>query len=377
MLYQNLLAAIFKAPISADITFHASLRLDELAQEHGIHCVNAVHCALKTAWGIRKIPRRILQEAAENPPRVLKFATIIQNAVLFREAMVHLIGRLSEFTWEFLEENLSDCIWDLIESKDTALDEKISNMKESLIYCTIAVDNRMVDLRSGGNSPLGSWNVSNMWRDVFLQRIRDTPAKERGTYLRKLAEGGDAYMHTESIQNLMLDNFPQIEQEPLEEDLAIMKQYAAAQVKDLVTHKSFIDIDKHNITWLTCTGVSDEELPWKSAKAKNNSLFARLMTSSLFRSIFTDRHSQLDICRTHDIIALHFVFFSLLTFNSPHGSHLTILGMPMSKIKSTISADRRFSFFLLTWDVKDLIRWVCRVGEGLLRCLWGARKFTR
>lgn len=248
---------------SDDANFSISCRLLRLARTvHGPECWEALIPLLRTAWKGRELPHHLFQKAASDPTYALKFAEMIQNGELFREATIHLVGCLPKEGWNDPDNDFSDRTLNLIKSKHAELQEAIIDFKDSLTDNAIVEDDRYVGFRSDGNSPLCSWVVMNMWREEFRKRMRLTPIKERGLFFEELREGGDAYMRANSVESLVRKNLPHEAWDTVEEDLALMKDWAAYKVRPFLVDNSSLNLAEEGVTWLTCTELSDEELPW-------------------------------------------------------------------------------------------------------------------
>jgi hypothetical protein len=48
----------------------------------------------------------------------------------------------------------------------------------------------------------------------------------------------------------------------LDDDLNLMKDYARDAVRGLCKNRSMLDLEEAGISYLTCTWVENDELPW-------------------------------------------------------------------------------------------------------------------
>lgn len=124
-----------------------------------------------------------------------------------------------------------------------------------------------------GAEPVASTKTSHFDMWFIVQFFRDTLARnfhaleethygnlKRGSFFRKIRNGGANYLAYEDVRRLMasvmlsaVDN--------LEEDLRLLKQFASKIVKELTDNGLMLDMECAGIEYLTCVRIEREDIP--------------------------------------------------------------------------------------------------------------------
>lgn len=217
---------------------------------------------MRGAYG--QLGPNIFRDAKNDPPLLLEFAEIMQYGPLYKEAMIHLVGAWEN--WKLKLKFLQPATLDLVNSKHKSLERRKERVNTALSANGIGFNGEPVRLLPEDKSMFDAFIIQALWVEFFKKNIREVPAPSIGDFYRLLAKGGDSYLSTQSVTSL-LEHYRGQDfgyWDEVGEDLAIMKDYAVNTVQPLVVNNSELDVEKHKITWLTCTDISDDEFPWVS-----------------------------------------------------------------------------------------------------------------
>lgn len=210
--------------------------------------------------------RAILQE----PPRWLLLSLQLQCPLIFKEAVIHLVGRYPHYPWSTPASKLPQPVNELIVKKVEELRALKTSVDHKLLFNnSITIDDKALSIAELEKSNFDTWFIVQLWRDWYCTSVgKNDPLTLDGagvTY-RLIAKGGGAYLDTLTVYLKMIEfkskDFGSWNPRGVEEDMTIMKGYAQETVKALVVNQSTLDIEESGIKYLTCIKVENDELPW-------------------------------------------------------------------------------------------------------------------
>ena len=207
---------------------------------------------------------------ASNPAAWAELGRRVQSPGIFKEGVIHLIGKWNTFT----------------EDQKTKMNEETRALCERK-FKQLEVAKEAIELRILGHYPPflcrdagtkpGRANYSNdiyMWmaicfyRQWFAQAISDGRNRQSpdGGYLfyHQIGAGGNAYLNHENFLNFH-KYFPMSSKacHVLEANMVIMKEDVKAFVKDILVNNTNVDaVVCKNLNWLTCARINKEDFPW-------------------------------------------------------------------------------------------------------------------
>lgn len=204
-------------------------------------------------------------------PRYLKLSIYLESEIIFREAMVHVVGQFLHYPWKtWPAPELPEHIFQLITSKQ----EEVRSLKEHVdaVLFTISVD-LYESVPTFREVSFKTWIVEHHWRDWVSLAIRKTDNSYPGSFTintvyRQLAKGGDAYLPSDAVYRDMTSLQGQgvrgWDRKDVERDLNKMKDYAKQTVQQLCVNNSQLDVEEFGIKYLTCCEILNWELPWNN-----------------------------------------------------------------------------------------------------------------
>ncbi|KAM3077330.1 hypothetical protein ACMFMG_006679 [Clarireedia jacksonii] len=217
----------------------------------------------------------------QNPPRFLLLSLELQCAPIFREAIIHIVGQAPLWPWPVPRDVIPDKVLHLIETKIVEFKSAKDNVKTDLFTSCLAKGNSRITISTIDPGNLDTWIVVQMWHDWFCGALREcNTARQKqgkvieGNMYRLIARGGDSYLKIEDVLRVLCrykaqpgsSEWGNWERKEVEEDLKMMKEYAAKAVKDLVANRAMIHVmggeGEGLVEHLTCVTVGEDELPW-------------------------------------------------------------------------------------------------------------------
>lgn len=202
-----------------------------------------------------------------NPIGWAELAMRIQSPAIFKEAVIHIIGR-----WKMEKRKMSKAIYDLCEQKwqemelaKRAIEIRIAGHYPSFLHRNHADKPH----RAAYAADIYMWMALPFFRQYIAQAGNDgkTRLADDGgyDYYRKFATGGNAYLNHEDLSTFH-QYFPMSNKAcgVFEAHMNVLKEEVKVFVKDLMivrTHVNPADlgVDK---PWLTCAVINKEDLPW-------------------------------------------------------------------------------------------------------------------
>lgn len=264
----------------------------DLALRQSEHLMKAaeVHCAVPLVRPyignvLLQFGPSVYHAILREPRRWLNLSIQLENAQIFREAMIHIVGTLPDkITAETLS-GIIDGVRGLVQRKVTEVRQKMSMVNEALFSASIDYNGSRVRLDPHDKTYFDSWFVTQMWRSWFCDNLAECRIPSRhpsepnimtklGMLYRIIAVGGDAYLPIhqveEVLQNFTLPNFPDgtscisgfLEWKEAALDLSLMKEFAQHKVQKICKNESMLTPEEGNFHYLTCISIESHELPW-------------------------------------------------------------------------------------------------------------------
>ena len=212
--------------------------------------------------------RQLLFEAIRSDPaRWILLACKLENDSIYTEAMIHLAGAHPCWPWPTKRKMLPEAIRRIIITKSRALDQMCLEAERELLLLTIQVHNGPV--KAYENSQFDTWFIVATFRDNLARELTNLEDDKRGSLrrgklFRKIFKAGSAYMDYEDMRRLLQRVMPSAV-DSLSEDLALLKEHASEYVKDLAKNELMLDVEANNVSYLTCTQITAEDIPWRAA----------------------------------------------------------------------------------------------------------------
>lgn len=247
-----------------------------LAAEH----LDALHALRSTLEGhFLRLGHLLWRHMAAKPERWAFMAARIQSALLFREAMVHVVGKLDmkrdiDQKW-FMSNPLRRKILELAEKKAKEIKEKKLEVERRLLEFYPA---RMMHTQVGNVIP----NRATFGSDIYLWQARALVQQyissayfanlhHRGhdggvQFYRTIGTGGEAYLGKDTLEPFYkcftMSGKGKV---CFLEALNVIKDELKPLVKDLLHDRSQTKRNDGDdkLPWLTCAKIFDEEFPWE------------------------------------------------------------------------------------------------------------------
>ncbi|OCL14767.1 hypothetical protein AOQ84DRAFT_402045, partial [Glonium stellatum] len=202
----------------------------------------------------------------DNPPRWLKLSIALESPAIFTEALIHLVGSHPAWPWRTKSVTIPQNVLKVIKEKADHLNELCAEAERDLFLNTI-------EAADGGPTTIENdfegWCTVQVFRDWYCARLNtiiskagDQRVMERGTLYRAMGKGGDSYLPYDEVLASLRNNVKSDDWTDLADDLKRLKKYAKDTVHDLCKNELMLDVDNHNIGYLTCVDVEVKDFPW-------------------------------------------------------------------------------------------------------------------
>jgi hypothetical protein len=216
---------------------------------------------------------RLLISIKDDPIRWLKISIDLQSTAIFREAVIHTVGTYPSWCQDTSRlSSLPLNVQSLIQRKWDDLHRSLDDVNSILLRSTIVItpEDKPVSLEQ--RDTFETWIVVQIWRDWLLSRLRilnsNLSAEVVGRFYLLLSCPSDTYLTVEHVRALLWhvkgDGFGAFEN--LAEDLELLKSFARSAVRDVCVNNSDLDVKGEGIEYLTCTNLSDDEIPWLNSE---------------------------------------------------------------------------------------------------------------
>lgn len=221
----------------------------------------------------------IYKAVLQDPPRWLLLSIHLKSAPIFKEAIIHIVGKWPYWDWKSVQYNeLPITTRDLILEKYNWLKVKRLQVSQKLYLNTIQTSHHGEEIALEPRAPdFDTWLIVALWRDWFCRSLamRDSPKYRDycdGIIFRQIARGNDGYLSFSSVWNTLTAfkgrDFAKWSPQDVERGLSWMKGCAQNMVREVVVNHSMCDVEAAGIDYLTCVKVENEELPWAQAQAQ-------------------------------------------------------------------------------------------------------------
>jgi len=207
-----------------------------------------------------------------NPTGWAELAIRIQSPAIFKEAVIHIVGR---WKWEN-EKEMSKALYDLCEKKwkemefaKRAIELRIAGHYPAFLYRNHADKPH----RTAYAADIYMWMALPLFRQYMAQAGNDgqTRLADDGgyDYYRKFAIGGNAYLNHEDLTTFH-QYFPMSNKacSVFEAHMNVLKEEVKVFVKDLMVVRTHVDPANlgYDKPWLTCAVINKEDYPWYIAE---------------------------------------------------------------------------------------------------------------
>lgn len=247
-----------------------------LAAEH----LDALHSLHMTLEGIfLRLGQLLWRHMAAKPERWAFMAARIRSAILFREAIVHVVGKLDmkqdiDRRW-FMSNPLRRKILELAEKKVKEIKEKKLEVERRLLdyypLCMMHTQRgNVVPSRAIYATDIYLWQARSLVQQ-YLSSSYFSNLHHRGPdggvhFYRTIGHGGEAYLGKDSLEPFY-DCFMMSGKAKhcFLDALDFMKEELKPIVRDLLHDRS--QAKRHEgddkLPWLTCAKILEEEFPWE------------------------------------------------------------------------------------------------------------------
>jgi hypothetical protein len=202
-----------------------------------------------------------------DPARWIQLALLLQNQSIYTECMVHMIGAHPRWspTWATKRTALPEHLRNLIKRKSQELDQTRTELERDLLLTTLPYGRKGTPLDPTDRGQTETWITVQVFRDQLAQRIhqleRSRDSLSRGTLFRGLHKGTLPCLETEHVRTICQGTMHS-DWHDLSDDLKRLKDYAGQLVAELAVNELMIDPDAHDVGYLTCAKIKNEDVPW-------------------------------------------------------------------------------------------------------------------
>jgi hypothetical protein len=254
---------------------------DAMAQSPTYKFPPKVRFALKDSLMVHG--QKLFDEVAIGPPKWLTYALFLRSEVLFKEAVIHLIGCWPSWPWPTEKEAITDCrILRMLEKKSQNLRKLRHSIDRELLLATLEIEQRDKSI-SPATFTLHSEAalvvaMFSQWFRNSLYELKEPDTKDVnptliGALYRTIHNQAN-YMLPEDLMTEFGDNNVNFPCEPKElcENITVFKDILADMVKPVVKNNLMLHIDEHpKIMYLTCAQIDESDIPWKGgAKGRSS-----------------------------------------------------------------------------------------------------------
>ena len=267
--YNNLFLIFYsKPPVISTTSVSIALKQceDLISVAKPLESLSVVRPYLGNAIG--RFGRQLYLAIMAEPFRWLELSMILESAVIFKEAVIHIVGAYTPGPSGQinLPTDIPQYVRDLIIFKVRYLDQQRMDVNERLFSSSIVIDSKIVTFSFVDTSIFSTWLVVQIWRDWFCREMAGVHLNphKTGALYRTFAKSGDAYLPTVAVKAIVekIRDPIKVDVEELREDLELLRKFAQEAVKELCENNSMVDVQEAGIEYLTCTRIMDEELPW-------------------------------------------------------------------------------------------------------------------
>ncbi|PVI07589.1 hypothetical protein DM02DRAFT_700470 [Periconia macrospinosa] len=274
--YVQVLALFYNIQISTlntsiDNTLILSEQIAKISRE--LECVQLVRPPL--AKVLTDYRHELFLAIKNDPIRWLKLGETLENKAIYAECLVHLVGAYPKLPWPSRVgawASLSLELRQLIKKKNQAIEQLRTQIERDLLAVSLPYGNANRPLDPTQPDQRETWLVVAVFRDYLAQQINEldldynrNAVLDRGIFFRNLAKGAFEPLDGERVRKVC-HGFMRAEWKDFSDDLHKLKEYAAKAASDLAINQLMIDPDTHEVGYLTCVKVTNEDFPWLVAQ---------------------------------------------------------------------------------------------------------------
>ena len=279
--YDNLFRVFYNERLLLDKTSisNAFIQCDSLLELADAY--DAVRCVRERINPhLMQFGSELFKDIAQHPAAYLRLSYLIRNEDVFKEALIHVVGRWP-LDQSYLDGTiLPDSILDMVEAKAAVLRRQVVEMENRLLKLTL-INRYGQRVRHG----MGMEGLAvELWRDWFTdslyvpppkppssrssrpsvasqQEVRQTETQRQHKTLRRIGLGPDSYLTPEDIKQELKKTRELYTRENLErlrDKVKVMKLLAQETVQPLMRQDS--RVTGHG--YLLCTRVTDADYLW-------------------------------------------------------------------------------------------------------------------
>ena len=211
--------------------------------------------------------RQLYTSIAKDPPRWLTLSVALESNSIFREAIIHCAGCYPYSPWTTHIDTLPDCLMSIIKTKADGLAQLRTQTTMELFINTLTEikDGLDVSLKTSSEAWIAV-QIFHDWLGTQTRNLRHANQLHHGHHYRLMRKGGDAYLPTDKVLELLEDvklfRRSMDTWDELETDLNSLKDYAKGVVEQITVDNLMVGTEGMDIPYLTCVDVGVEDYPW-------------------------------------------------------------------------------------------------------------------
>ncbi|CZT14905.1 uncharacterized protein RCC_00838 [Ramularia collo-cygni] len=286
--YHSILAALHGLPIDlgdaqednmADLLKAA---LEALSVAEYLQCVPIVTGPIEAT--LLATGQNLYRAIAENPTGWLVFSDRIRSRAIFKEAMIHAVGRYNTDKIQTVIHDgaMHDGIVSILERKAQEVINGVSiTMRRLSAYYPISLTRvatvGRIDKDNTGRADYGNDILGWMALCVFRHWLGDMMATDHTThdkdmgffFIQLIAQGGNAYLNRTLMQQSFHAKFPMSPKgmNAVEFRLTEIKNNVKDYVKGYFKPTCQLDLHRYPVKHYTHTNIAPEDFPWHAEQA--------------------------------------------------------------------------------------------------------------
>ncbi|MCJ1400015.1 hypothetical protein MMC11_003218 [Xylographa trunciseda] len=218
--------------------------------------------------------RQLYTAIAKDPPRWLTLSVTLESNSIFREAMIHCAGCYPYSPWTTDVKTLPNDLVTIVKAKadglarlrtETTLELFMKTLKESK-------DGPGVSLKTSPEAWIAV-QIFYHWLSTQARQLLQANKLHYGHHYLLMREGGDAYLPTDKVRNLLTNvglsgRLIDGSWDDLKKNLDSLKEYAKEAVEQITVDNLMVSAEAMEIPYLTCVDVRVEDFPWTKELGK-------------------------------------------------------------------------------------------------------------
>lgn len=201
--------------------------------------------------------------------RWLKLSIHLEVALIFKEALVHIVGQFRYYPWKTPPPpEIPSHIWDIVGEKSENVQGLKAVVDQELFTDSTNICGRSLTFK---DATFRTWVIVNYWREWVSLAVKQTSDLHPKictceVMYRLIEKGGDAYLPAasvcEDLKKHGVDGIEDWDVNEVEKVLDMLKEFAKEVVGKLCVNHSMLDVEVFGIEYLTCCEVANSDLPW-------------------------------------------------------------------------------------------------------------------